>query len=641
MSSVRVPGWLPAAALLLLLAACGAWSASRTSATFDETAHLPAGITYLDRWDFRHNPEHPPLAKAWAALPSWLSGAVRPDYRSPHWVGSHVPPSDPQRSRADQWKFGFELLNGGIGDPVRKDPSRLLVPARIAMLVPAILLCLLVRAWAAELWGKRAGLLALALCALSPATLAHGSLVTTDLCAALGFAATLFAFRHFTRAPGVRGAILTGLALGGALLVKYSTLLLGPILAVLAAVWVVFGGEAGGPARRRAGAAAAGLAAIFATAFLVLWAGYGFRFSAVSDPGYRLEWEMVRTDDPASRAILAARDARILPEAYLFGLAYARGGAARRLAFLDGEESLVGWWRYFPEAFLLKTPLAFLALLLWAVASGVLRTRARSLEGWYLALPAVLYLAVSMVGNLNIGHRHLMPVYPLLFVAAGRAASFLEGPRPRAIAAWALVAGCAVSFALTTPRYLSYFNVLGGGNRGGWRHLVDSNIDWGQDLPALRSWIDRNGGPAVHLAYFGTADPKACGIPYRKVKVVHDFYPAEPSSRPASGDLLAVSVTLLQGVYLDGEKEFAEEAVRRGKVRAASVREWLALRDAAAREGRRVPGIADWMVVSRILTEAERREIEAPLLSTWMRRVRDTLEPIGRAGDSILIFRMP
>ncbi len=638
---MRIPDRLPAAALLLILVGCGVWSASRMSATFDETAHLPAGITYLDRWDFRHNPEHPPLAKAWAALPLWFSGAARPDYGSPHWIGSHVPPGDPRRSRADQWKFGFELLNGGIGDPVRRDPSRLLFPARVAMLVPAILLCLLVQAWAGELWGRRGGLLALGLCALAPATLAHGSLVTTDLSAALGFAAALFAFRRFTKAPGAGRAILAGAALGGALLVKYSTLLLGPILAVLAVVWAVFGDGAAGSRGRRAGAAAAGLLAAFATAFVVLWAGYGFRFSAVSDPGYRLEWESVEPDDPASRAILAARDLRVLPEAYLFGLAYARGGAARRLAFLDGEESLVGWWRYFPEAFLLKTPLAFLGLLLWSAASGIRRARGRSLEGWTLALPVAFYLAVSMAGNLNIGHRHLMPVYPLLFVAAGRAASFFEGPRGRAVAAWALVAGCAASFAWTTPRYLSYFNALGGGNRGGWRHLVDSNVDWGQDLPALRSWVDRNGGPTVHLAYFGTGDPKAYGIPYRKVKLVHDFRPAEPSSRPSSGDLLAVSVTLLQGVYLDGEREFAEEAVRQGRAGAARVREWLALRDASAREGRRVPGIADWMVASRVLTEAERREIERPLLSTWMRRVRDTLEPIGRAGDSIRIYRMP
>lgn len=628
---------------LSLFAGCGAWSLSRTSAVFDETTHLPSGFTYLDQHDFRHNSEHPPLAKAWAALPLWLLGLARVDTASPNWVGTHVPPGDPQRSRADQWKFGFEFLNGRIGDPVRRDPGRLLVPARLAMLVPAMLLGLLVYAWATELWRKAGGLLALGLFAVSPTMLAHAGLVTTDLPSALGFTATVWSFRGFIRDPSWRRSVGTGLCLGGALLAKYSTLLLGPILVLLAATWAAFG-----PAReeraaaRRWALAAAGLAGAFLTAWVVIWAGYGFRYSASSDPGYRLEWEsMAQGNDAGARGIQAARRARILPESYLFGLAYAQGGASRRLAFLDGEETIVGRWRYFPEAFLLKTPLAFVLLLAWVLAAAAARTRGRSFEGWYLATTPVLYLAASMAGNLNIGHRHLVPIYPFLFVAAGGAASFLAASRAKRWATVLLLAGCGVSFVLTTPRYLSYFNLLGGGNRGGWHHLVDSNIDWGQDLPALKAWIDAHGGETVYLAYFGTADPKAYGIPYRKVILVHDFYPAEPSSRPGPGELLAVSVTLLQGVYLESDRELAEESVRRGWVPMPKIKEWVALRDERSARGQRYPRIADWLVATGALSDEQRREAETPLLSTWMRRIRDSLVPVGRAGDSILIYRMP
>jgi hypothetical protein len=629
--------------LLALFAACGAWSALGSSATFDETTHLPAGLTYLDRLDFRHNPEHPPLPKMWAALPLWMAGGERPDYRSPNWVGTHVPPQDPRRSRADQWKFGYEFLNGRIGDPVRKDPRRLLMPARLFMLLPGIALGLLIHAIARDRWGRNGGLVALATYAISPAALSHAGLVTTDLPAALGLAATVWCFIRFTRRPGFRGAAAVGVALGASLLTKYSALLTGPILVVMAVVWAASGHFSRDPAGRgRWRAAVAGLAGAFLAAYVVLWAGYAFRYAAVTDPGYRLEWEMLdKARGPIASAIAWARDARILPEAWLFGLAYAQGGASARLAFLNGEQSVTGWWYYFPEAFFLKTPPAVLLLALWGLLAALVKTRGRSLEGWLLAIPPLLYLAVSMAGNLNIGHRHLLPLYPFLFVAAGGAAAFLEGPRLRAAAVWGLLAGCLLSFALATPRYLSYFNFIAGGARGGWRYLVDSNIDWGQDLPALKKWTDAHGGTSVDLAYFGTADPKAYGIPHRKVVRVHDFEPGEPSVRPGSGDLLAVSVTLLQGVYLEADRELAEEALRRRLASEPRIKEWLVLRDNRIARGEQYPPFPEWMVASGILTESRLREIEAGLLAIWMRRVRDTLTPVGRAGDSILIYRIP
>jgi len=182
---------------------------------------------------------------------------------------------------------------------------------------------------------------------------------------------------------------------------------------------------------------------------------------------------------------------------------------------------------------------------------------------------------------------------------------------------------------------------LGGGARGGWRHLVDSNLDWGQDLPALRDWVDAHGGTPVYLAYFGTADPKAYGIPYRKVVRVHDFEPGEPSVRPGSGDTLAVSATLLAGVYLDEDREVADEVRRRGLVADGKLRDWLVLRDARVTRGERFPPLAAWMEESGLLSGAQRREVESGLLSTWMRGVRERLAPVGRAGDSILIYRIP
>ncbi len=637
----RVPHGWAVPLLLAVFVGCGVFAALRESATFDETTHLPAGFTYLDRGDFRHNPEHPPLAKAWAAVPLWVPGLAKADYTSPNWNGTHVPPGDPQRSRADQWKFGFEFLNGRIDDPARKDPRRLLVPGRCAMLVPALLLGFLVYAWAREIWGRGGGLVALALFSLSPTILAHAHLVTTDVPAALGFAATLWSFWRFCRSPHWRWALGTGFALGIALLTKYTTLLLLPLLLLLGAMWIL-DGKGFAERRRRFLATSAGIAAALVIAFVTLWAGYLFRYSAVTDPGYRLEWEGVSGGGGVARRVGDwARDHRILPEAYLFGLAYARGGAQRRLAFLNGKVSVRGWWYYFPEAFALKTPPAFMLLLLWVIAAHLRRTRGRSFAGWFVAAPIVFFFVVSMLSHLNIGHRHLLPVYPLLFVAAGGAATLIEESRPRAAVAGLLLAGCAGSFLLATPRYLSYFNFIAGGPRGGWRYLADSNIDWGQDLPRLRAWIERNGVKQVHLAYFGTADPKAYGIPYRKVTLVHDFYPAEPASRPGSGEYLAVSVTLLQGFYTDPDKEFAKEVVGRGWASSGQLQDFVKYRERLFDVTRRVPSLGEWMVEKGILTPDQRRAVEEPLLTTWLLKIRETLVPVGRAGESSLIFRIP
>jgi hypothetical protein len=635
----RIPHRIAVPLLLLVFGICGYFSLARESATFDETTHLPSGITYLERFDFRHNPEHPPLAKMWAALPVWLSGRAHADYSSPHWTGTHVPPSDPQRSRASQWLFGYELLNGPIGSARREDPRRLLLPARTAMLVLGLLLAVAAYRWSLAMWGRAGALVSLLLCCTCPTLLAHARLVTTDLPLALGFTVTLWSFWRYLERPGGARAATTGAATGVALLTKFSSLLLLPVLVILGIGWAGFHAKERTP--RKIGVVLSGLAGAFGIAYVVLWAGYGFRYAAVTDPGYRLEWESMNPSGSAAANVLSwAKDAHALPEAYLFGLSYAGGGAERRLAFLNGEESVTGWWYYFPEAFLLKTPLAFLILIAWVGIAGLLR-RGGSFRGWYLAIPVLLYFLVSIVSPLNIGHRHLVPIYPLLYVGAGAIATLAVGGRLRQAAAGVLVAGCVASFALATPRYLSYFNVLAGGPGGGWRYLVDSNIDWGQDLPRLRSWMDAHRVEKVHLAYFGTADPAAYGISFEKVVMIHDFHPGKAATRPGKGDVLAVSVTLLQGVYLDRDRTFAEEAMRRRLASRETITRWLALRDERIRRQERFPTLADWMTEERLLTAEQRREVEAGLLPTWMSWVRDRLTPIGRAGDSILLYRLP
>jgi hypothetical protein len=621
-------------ALLAIFVVCGFVSLSLDSATFDETAHIGAGVSYLEAGDFRLNPEHPPLAKLIAAAPLVLFHRGGGDYTSPFWRGSPVSDSDARRSHSFEWPFGFDVLNGHVGGAARRDPAVRLVPARCAILGLAVLLALVVYAWARALHGPPAALLALALAVTCPTLIAHARLVTTDLPAALGFTGTAFLAWRWLVAPSWPRAAAAGAALGCSLLFKFSCALLAPLVVVFAAIAIATG-------RIDLKRALAGIALIAAIAYSALWAGYGFRYAASPDTGYVLEWQDLEGEAPPSSAILFAREHRLFPEAYLYGFAFAKSQAVGRDAFLDGELSQAGWYRYFPEAFLFKTPLAFTALAVWVLVVALRRTRGRSFDGWCVALPPLVFAALAIQSRFNIGHRHVTPVYPFLCVAIAPAAAWLEERGPRALLAIALAASCFVSFALATPRYLSYFNVLAGGPRGATKHLVDSNIDWGQDLGRLKRWMDSHGVPEVDLAYFGTADPRAYGIAFRKVALFIDFYPELDVVRPEPGHYLAASVTMLAGVYMRGDSAFASEILRRRFIARSDFETYRKEFDARRADGLPIVHVADWMTQRGLITPEQRRLVEEGLPATWLSHVKDTLTPVGWAGDSIAIYRIP
>jgi hypothetical protein len=620
-------------------------SAVGDSATFDETAHLPAGISYLQKLDFRQNPEHPPLVKAWAALLPVALGRADPAYLGPAWTGTRVVPGTPYRTGADQWRFGFETLNGPLGHADRHDPARLLVPARAMVIVLGLALGGVVFAWARSLWGTAGGLLSLLVFATSPTMLAHTRLVTTDLGIALAITATAWLAWRWTQRPSWRRAATLGAVFGATLLVKFSALLV-PVLVVPAIGFAIVHRRRVGEAvhtPKRVVLAAVGAAIVCG---IVLWAGYGFRWSATSDPDYRLDWESIEAsaaDSLGVRTALVLRDARVVPEAYAFGLGYFSDRTGRRLAYLNGETSIVGWWWYFPEALVLKTPLVTLALV--AVALAVLlssrrRLRRRVVELAFLGIPAAGYFAVSMAANLNLGHRHLTPLYPFLFIGIGGLARVATTSPRRWLLGIASVA--LAGTALTTaPAFLSYFNLLAGGASGGPRYLVDSNVDWGQDLARLPGALREHGVETVHLAYFGTADPLAYDIAYRKVLMVHDFRPSTPTIDPGPGDVLAISVTLLHGMYVDPDREFATEAVRSGVVGRRDVEHWLRLRDERSLAGEDPPGLAEWLERTGRIESGSRDRIESKLLSTKIRIIREHLVPFETAGRSILLYRVP
>jgi hypothetical protein len=520
-----------AAALLILgvYVALAVHSLRQKSATFDEPPHLAAGYTYWRLGDFRLNLEHPPLVKRLAAAPLLLTDVtIETDTRP--WV------------RAKQWDFGRAFLyQWNDGDP-------LLHRGRLVVVALGVLLLLAVYGWSRRRTGAAAGLLSLVLCAFSPDVLAHGQLVTTDLGAALFVLATIAAFALVLERATPARVIGAGASLGALVATKFSGVAVLPILVAIAgiAAW----DEPAGVRARRFRRLLAVIAAMSLLALAVIWAAYGFRASIADDAAVpSVDWDGVRPQSPVfARAADVVRASHVLPEAYVYGFLMFRHHAQERPAFLNGDLSRQGWPHYFLVTFLLKTPLPLLLLLALLAAPPWRRP-----ETWTHAalvwIPVAAYAAFALTSRLNIGHRHLLPLYPFLFVAAGALA--VHPDRWRRLAAGVAAAASVVVALRIHPDHLSYFNALAGGPSQGYRYLVDSNLDWGQDLKRLKAYLDANGIETVKLSYFGPADPEYYGI---RCERLPGHPPPKEVAGVAPGDVVAVSATHLQGVYLERDE---------------------------------------------------------------------------------------
>lgn len=270
------------------------------------------------------------------------------------------------------------------------------------------------------------------------------------------------------------------------------------------------------------------------------------------------------------RAVEWSLEKRLLPEAFLDGFLFTYAYSIVRAGYLLGEVSRFGWWYYFPVAVATKTPLAtlvaFAAALVLAIPS--LRKRLRTQDGatnagrWdalALLLPAAVYGLAALSSPVNLGLRHLLPVYPMLFIATGcvagsvwrRASAGRLRLSARAVAAalCLLLAGLTIETLRGYPHYIAFFNTAAGGSRGGLRILGDSNLDWGQDLPLLAQWRREHPDGALFLSYFGQADPAWYGLDY--VNLPGGYALGLPVRLPASNErgVVAISATNLQGIY--------------------------------------------------------------------------------------------
>jgi Dolichyl-phosphate-mannose-protein mannosyltransferase len=645
--SPLLPAGLVTLALLLALghAALAVRASRGKSTTSDEIAHLTGGYTFNHWQDFRLHPENGLLPQRWQALPLGFGPTLGfPSLASDEWRDSHL------------WWLGHSFFY-----EQGNDHERMLASARSMNSLFGAATLLLVFFWSWRLWGPAGAVISAVLGALCPTMLAHSGLATSDMAATFFLLASTGAYWRHLHDSRRRWWLLSAATFGLACVAKYTAVLLLPIFGLLLAIrafhpqpLVLAGRSLDRPPAKLLGLALSllthGAAAIF-----TIWAFCGFRYTAFN-PGlpagaFSLPWAFVLNFGGfKAQVIELCRTAHLLPEAWLYGLAFVLKHAEARGAFLDGDYSIFGWVSFFPKAFFYKTPLSLLAAVVGTAGLVGLSWRpaasGRAPAWLYRTAPLLVFFIVywvfSLTSHLNIGHRHILPTYPVLYVFCGGLGwAAVRAVRHSRAGGWAFILTIALLLgwhgriaAGIHPHYLAYFSPLAGGPAEGYRHLVDSSLDWGQDLGGLAKWLEtgRRPGETVHLAYFGTSEPDYYGIQATRLPSLNGILTV-PAWYEPKGGLYCISATMLQQVY----------SSYRGP--------WTPEQEKSYQEGRaKEPLFREYLANPTVQAELRRLGQAAAFEKTWtyydaLRFARlchylRARQPLAMIGYSILIYRL-
>jgi len=569
--------------LLVIMASLMLYRAATKTTIVDESPHIVAGYSYNVLRDYRLNPEHPPLIKMFAALPLGFQNLNFPSNNTA-W----------QDEVNGQWTLGDAFLHWSGNNPIS-----ITFWARIGPTIITLLLGLLLFIWTRKLYGIYAGLFALTLFSFSPNFIAHGPLVATDAGAAFAFLFATYFFFKYLQKQTRKNLILAGVAFGIAQLMKFSLILLIPYFTFVAIGWVIFKHR---PMKLWSLATLGRMGVYMGKLILIGLIGlitiYPMYFYTTSN--YPIEKQLEDTviileSSPfpsVANAVVWMADKPILrPYAQFFlgHLMVFQRVAGGNTVYFWGEIANNAWVQYFPAVFLLKVPLAFLIMILIAVLSiwsasykktkialRVANTFWDRIKKFYkmlydwgseyfielaLFLFVVFYWTISVMGNLNIGLRHILPTLPFLYIIlAGIFQRWIHKNEKLAgqnffqqikiifsslLKQWSkmgLVVILLLWYALSSlsvyPNSIAYFNELVGGPNNGYKYVVDSNLDWGQDLRALVRYIEINNIEKIKLDYFGGGNPAYyLGDRYEKLDAFNE------TQRTG---WIAVSATLLQ-----------------------------------------------------------------------------------------------
>ena len=548
--------------LLIVAGVLSVLSMKDDSVTRDELAHIVAGYSYLTQQDYRLNPEHPPLVKDLAALPLLFLDL---NFPSSHWAW--------REAVNGQWNFGFSFLYES-----GNDPNQIAFLARLPMVFLFLFLGAFLFFWTKKIGGSIPALFVLTLFTFSPNFLAHGRLVNTDVAAALGMVISIYFYLKFLARPSLKNILITGIAISFALLVKFSALILIPFLVFLTFVYFLLRAT-----DKRAIFIRYAPRVLIIGAITFLLIGIVYQLHILNYPTERQLQDSMEIlhrwygDEFQNISFSIAENPFLRPHAhYLLGILRTMGrvGLVTGEYFL-GEVRASGFWYYFPVLYVFKVPLAFHFLSLLAFGIGIVKFRAfkekfsgRKTRDWIvahfvefsMALFVLWYLSVAIVFNINIGIRHLLPIFPFLYilVALGLKRWIISIP------VGLLLVWYIFSSLSTFPHYLAYYNELAGGSKNGYKIAVNSNYDWGQDLKRLQQWAEKKDIAKIYVDvdYIGEIGPKYYlgeryvswkGSSWWKHWLDMQY---DPDDFPR-GNYLAVSANFLQGGYGAFEKDYA------------------------------------------------------------------------------------
>ncbi|MEN8196817.1 MAG: glycosyltransferase family 39 protein [Pseudomonadota bacterium] len=445
------------------------------SPTWDEPAHIARGMQWLDAGQYTYKNVHPPLAEILVAAGPYLTGARH--------TGAE-----------NRWLEGNRIIFGN------GDHRGTMTAARLGTLAFFLLLCAVVYLWSRRLAGEWGGILSLFLTAGTPLVLAHSGLATNDAAAAAMLMLGLYAFVRYLERQTPGNALIFGVAAGLALATKFSAVLYLPLGITVLVFFYADRLKAGTGAR--AWILLRDLSFALVSAFLALWAVYRFPVTAASADDLAIIG--IFSGFPALEAWLANTPLPLVGD-FLRGVAElkAHNEAGHAQSFL-GEVGRSGWWQFFPVVLLFTMPISLLLLWAWGFFPAVQELGRRNRALAPLVIAAVILLSV-MPAAINIGTRHVLAIIPLLSVSFGYLLVRYSTTWLSKALSGLLLAGLFMESVMAHPDYLSYFNALAGGRPE--NIVVDSNLDWGQDLYRLDDALSRLDIEQASIAYNGSAPP--------------------------------------------------------------------------------------------------------------------------------------
>lgn len=492
---------------------------SRKGLFIDDSMHMPAGYSYLLTHDYRLNQEHPPLIKLLSGLGLWRLQPQFP-FDPPGWQQA-VTPEDPDD--------GMTKIEEAFFAANAKQFEQIAWYGRLPVLITPLLLLVAVWCFTRGLFGPVPALIAVCLLATEPNIIGNSIVVQNDVASALALVLFVMAVKGFLSAGVVLSprfllrTVMLGLALGLGLVTKYSLVVLVPVTFVIVIAWAI-----SQLIRRksRLSSLALCLLLVFLTAYLVLIAFYSFHVNGIdTDESSKIaSWFYLTGNTAEAFKRFLIWWPPLLPRYFVYGIdMVVQDSREGRPAFLLGQVSDTGWWYYFPVAFALKTTIPFLLAsiggLVWSIVHLIRRRRYSVL---YVVLPALLYLGLTMTSHLNIGVRHLLPMFPFAAIAAaGLVSAVLEfafrrrgRPATTFIVIVTVVAlAPSILIAVSTfPNYVTYFSPLAGGTAHGWQKLSDSNVETGQEVKPLAAWLKAHGENRVTGVMVGGEFLKFYGV---------------------------------------------------------------------------------------------------------------------------------